>query len=94
MPKALAKLKHPLPHLPQHAPHVWTITVYGQNQYRTSENSSILNKNVTTQLQAISDTLLYYSRDVDPTILPALKEMSNQHVKPTENTAKKLMKYF
>ena len=28
--KALAKFKHPPPHLPQHAPHAWTAPVYGQ----------------------------------------------------------------
>jgi len=89
VPKALAKFKHTPPHLPQHAPHAWTAPVYGQKtQHATEDHSPFLDKDETTRVQAISGTFLYYARAVDPTILPALNEISNQQSKPTEKTAK------
>jgi len=89
VPKALAKFKHPTPHLPQHAPHAWTALVYGQKtQYATVDHSPFLNKAETTRVQAISGTFLYYTRAVDPTILPALNEISNKQSKPTHKTDK------
>jgi len=89
VPKALAKFKHPPPRLPQHAPHAWTVPVYGQKtQYASEDCSPLLDEDETTRVQAISGTFLYYARAVDPTILPALNEISNQQSKPTEKTAK------
>jgi hypothetical protein len=72
VPRALAKFKHPPPHLPHNTPHVWTTPIYRQNQYPTTDNSPLLDKNATTQVQAISGTFLNYARAVDPTILPYL----------------------
>jgi len=98
VPKALAKFKHPPPRLPQHAPHAWTAPVYGQKtQYASEDCSPLLDEDETTRVQAISGTFLYYARAVDPTILPALNEISNQQSKPTEKTAKackQLMDYL
>ena len=89
MPKALAKFKHPPPHLPQHAPHAWTAPVYGQKtRYATEDFSPFLEKHV--RVQACYGTFLYYARAVDPKILPAINEISNQQSKPTENIQQKL----
>jgi len=89
VPKALAKFKHPPPHLPQHAPHAWTAPVYRQKtQYATVDHSPFLNKAETTRVQAISGTFLNYARSVDSKILPALNEISNQQSKPTQKQPK------
>jgi len=43
VPKALAKFKHPQPHIPHYAPHAWTVPVYGRTtQYSTTDNSPLL----------------------------------------------------
>jgi len=85
VPKALEKLKHPMPHLPQHATHAWTTPSYGpKTKYTTTDNSPLLDKNDTTQMQEISGTLLYYARAFDHII----NEISNQQAKPAKNTAK------
>ena len=51
VPKALAKFKHPPPHLPQHAPRAWTAPVYEQKtQHATEDHSPFLNKAETTRV--------------------------------------------
>ena len=44
----------------------------------------MLDEEATKQVQAISGTFIYYAHAVDPTILPALNEISNRQAKPTE----------
>jgi hypothetical protein len=89
VPKALAKFQHPPPASAQHAPHQWTKPVYGQKvQYANTDTSSLLNKKETQRVQSVSGTFLYYARAVDPTILPALNEISNNQAKPTVLTGK------
>jgi hypothetical protein len=84
VPKALAKFKHTRPTSAQHAPHQWARPVYGQKvQYATLDQSPLLNKQDTQRVQSVSGTFLYYARAVDPTILPALNEISNSQSKPT-----------
>ena len=71
---------------------------YGRTtQYSITENSPLLDEEATKQVQAISGTFIYYAHAVDPTILPALNEISNQQAKPTEKTTKaykQLMDYL
>ena len=89
VPKALAKFQHAPPSSAQHTPHQWTKPVYGQKvQYANSDTSPLLNKKDTQRVQSVSGTFLYYARAVDPTILPALNEISNNQVKPTILTGK------
>jgi len=57
VPMAFDKFKHPQLYLPQHAPHAWTIPVYGkQTQYATTDESAFLDEFATKQVQAISGT--------------------------------------
>jgi hypothetical protein len=89
VPKALAKFQHKPPKSPQHAPHLWTKPVYGQKvQYANTDTSALLDKSGTQRVQSVSGTFLYYARAVDPTILPALNEISNNQAKPTVLTGK------
>ena len=57
-------------------------------QYAENVNSKLLNKAGTLRVQSISGTFLYYARAVDPTILPALNEISKNQAKPTEFAGK------
>jgi hypothetical protein len=89
VPKALAKFQHDHPKSAQHAPHQWTQPAYGQKvQYANTDQSPLLNKKDTQRVQSVSGTFLYYARAVDPTILPALNEISNNQAQPTIVTGK------
>jgi hypothetical protein len=89
VPKALAKFQHTSPKSVQHAPHLWAKPIYGQKvQYANTETSALLNKADTQRVQSVSGTFLCYARGVDPTILPALNEISNNQAKPTILTGK------
>jgi hypothetical protein len=89
VPKALAKFQHDHPKSAQHAPHQWTQPAYGQKvQYANSDQSPLLSKKDTQRVQSISGTFLYYAHAVDPTILPALNEISNNQAQPTIVTGK------
>ena len=84
VPKNLKKLGHQPPARPQHAPHQWTKPVYGQKiQYANSDTSGKLDPKGTQRVQSIAGTFLYYGRAQDPTILPALNEISNNQASPT-----------
>jgi hypothetical protein len=87
VPKALAKFQHPPPKTKQHAPHQWIQPIYGQKvQYANKDTSPLLDKKDTQRVQSVSGTFLYYARAVDPTILPALNEISNNQATPTKVT--------
>ena len=72
----------------QHSPHPWNRPVFGQRiQYAdTGPDSPPLNATDTTRVQSICGTFLYYGRAIDPTILPALNEISTSQSAPTEET--------
>ena len=96
MPGYIAKLRsrlnHPNPNKPQHAPHSWTQPAYGKKtQFAPPGDSSTpLDNKGTKFVQSTTGSLLYYSRAVDPTILPALNEIATSQARPTENTRKKV----
>lgn len=98
--KALERFLHPAPAHPQHAPHKWTAPVFGRRapQAPTSAASGkLLDAKGKQRVQQITGTFLYYGRGVDPTILPALNEISSQQAAPTEETLQKcnmLMDYL
>ena len=85
---ALRKFQHQPTTFPQHAPHKWTTSVYGQKfQYALPPSSlSILDSKGIKRIQSINDTFLYYARAVDPCMLPVINEISSQQAQPTEDT--------
>jgi hypothetical protein len=84
VPKNLTKLGHVPPTRPQHAPHLWNKPIYGQKiQYANTDESEKLDAKGTKRVQSIAGTFLYYGRVQDPTILPALNEISNSQASPT-----------
>ena len=90
--KLCLRLNHPSPIRPQHAPHKWTQPAYGKaTQYAPAPDSSpLLNAKDTKFIQSTAGSLLYYSRTVDPTLLPAFNEIAISHATPTETTCQKI----
>ena len=84
---ARQRFKHLQPKRPQFSPHPWQPPTYGQpTQYADHPVSPPLNKSDTTYIQSVNGTLIYYGRAVDPTILPAVNEISTQQSAPTLHT--------
>ena len=62
---------------------------YGAKQQLTSEDTSAaLNPAGIKRVQEIVGSLLYYSRAIDSTMLPATTAVSSQQAKPTDNVLK------
>ena len=93
IPKSLKRIKHAQPPKPVHAPHQWNKPVYGKTrQYGTPEDMSPrLNHTKLKQTQSIVGSLLYYARAVDPSMLPALNEISINQAQPSENMWEKIL---
>jgi hypothetical protein len=83
----LERLQHPKPLRPQHAPHQWTQPAYGQKlQLAPIDETPKLDKLGTKFVQSCVGSLLYYARAVDPTMLPAINEISGSQASPTQKT--------
>jgi hypothetical protein len=87
--RALKKFDHPAPLRPQHAPHQWSAPIYGSHKPQVptpDSKAQPLDKQGTTQVQAINGTFMYYGRACDPCILPALNEIASEQASPTTDT--------
>ena len=82
--------QEPLEH-PQYTPHPWNKPVYGKYIQLDTQQISVpkLNSADTSCVQYINDIFLYYSRAVDPTIIPDLNKISTCQYAPTQDTMKK-----
>ncbi len=89
--KLLTRLAHPPPRRPRHAPHAWAQPVFGRHiQSGTpSDTSPMLPTGDIKTIQSIVGALLYYTRAVDPSMYPALNEISTNQSQPTANTLTK-----
>ena len=95
----MEKLQHPPPSKPQHSPHRHIPPHYGQQQqfFPAPDKLPKLNAKDTKNIQRIVGSFLYYARAVNPTILPALDEISYSQASPTTTTLAKcnqLMDYL
>jgi hypothetical protein len=90
--KAFVRFNHKKTMKIQNSPHPYVPPNFGaKTQYITEEkDSSPLSKDATTCVQAVTGTLLYYARAIDPTILTALSLIATEQAKPTEETTKKV----
>ena len=88
--KAFVRFNHKKPMKIQNLPHPHIPPNYGaKTQYAAEEiESPPLSKEDTTYVQAVTRTLLYNARAVDPTILPALSAIATDQAKPTQATMK------
>ncbi len=68
------------------------IPQYGaKTQYvKVDDDSPFLSTEEMKYVQAVTGTLLYYTRAVDMTILAALSSIATEQAKPTQETMKKV----
>ena len=92
IPTKLKKYQHPTPQKPQYAPHKWLKPVYGKTLQHAPppDTTDKLDAKGIKHIQSICGSFLYYARAIDPTILPALNEISVQQAAPTLDTTKKV----
>ncbi len=76
----------------QNSPHPHVAPTYGAKaQYvEPDEISTPLDKEGKKYIQAVTGTLLYYSRAVDPTMLVALNAIATQQASPTQKTLERV----
>ncbi len=86
--KALTQFQHKRPKRPQNSPHEHIAPNYGAKAQYVEPNhiSPLLDKEQKKYIQTVTKTLLYYAREVDPTILIALNAIATQQAAPTQNT--------
>ena len=85
--RALARLQHPAPKQPQHAPHRWTAPSYGSKvQLAPVDTTPLLDAKGKKYVQSVTGTFSYYSRGVDPCMQPAINEIAAKQANPTEAT--------
>ena len=86
----LSRLKHKKPSKPVDAPHKWVVKRYGKHPQLTPlpDSSPPLSSKETGILQSTVGSLLFYSRAVDPSMLPGLNQISTKQSKPTQTTRK------
>jgi hypothetical protein len=90
--KALQQFGHERPRRLQHSPHPHVAPTYGAKaQYVEPDTPSTpLDKEGQKFIQAVTGTLLYYSRAVDPTMLVALNAIATQQASPTQRTMERV----
>lgn len=86
--KVLHKFQHSKPTKPQYAPHTWTAPVYGKSTQHAKgpDTPPLLDEAGKKYVQSVVGSMLYYSRAVDPTMLPALNEIATSQAHPYETT--------
>jgi hypothetical protein len=90
---ALHKFQHPTPTRPENAPHTWSPPVYGaKTQYIAQEIIPLLPQKYVTRIQQLADTLLYYAREVEPTLILSVNVLASEQNQTTTATADKLIK--
>ena len=84
--KALHEFQHPYPKKPQYAPHAWIPPTYGQKvKYAfPPEMLPVLYKKGTKRVQSITGTFQYYMKDIDPTMILAVKKLASQQLAPMQ----------
>ena len=85
--KALQRFDHTRPRRLQNSPHQHVIPTYGAKaQYAEPDPPrTLLNKEGQKYIQAVTGTLLYYSRAVDPTMLVALNAIATHFAYAKDN---------
>ena len=88
--RALVRFNHEKPTKVQNSPYPHVSPKFGTTiQYVEDEiESPTLSKEDTKYIQAVTGTLLYYARAINPTILPALSTIATEQAKSTQKTMK------
>jgi hypothetical protein len=91
---ALHKYQHPAPARPEHSPHLWNPPIYGAKTQFVSdtEPSPALSDKDINKLQQLTGRLLYYARDVDPTLIMPINVLASEQSNATAVTSDKVIK--
>jgi hypothetical protein len=85
--KVLSKFQHDAPKHPQHTPSRYVTPVYGaKTQYATKDETPPLTAQQCLTIQKVTESVLYYARAVDPTVLMPLNDIATEQTKATEKT--------
>jgi hypothetical protein len=75
------------PKHPQHTPSRYVTPVYGaRTQYATKDETPPLTAQQCLTIQKVTGSVLYYAREVDPTVLILLNDIATEQTKATEKT--------
>ena len=87
--KALARFEHSAPAKAQHSPYKCAVPQYGAKTQMTeaADTTAPLTTKDIKRLQEIIDTLLYYGRAIDNTMLVALGTLASAQTKGGQPTA-------
>ena len=90
--KACQLFQHENPKKPQHQPYPHLKPTYGaKKQFSQPEDKPpLLNADDKIYIQEVVGVFLYYTREVDCTMLAALRSLAAQQANPTEYTMKKI----
>jgi hypothetical protein len=90
----LHKYQHTAPARPEHAPHTWNPPIYGAKAQFVTETttSPAISEKEINNFQQLTGTLLYYTRDVDPTLTMPINVLASEKSKATQVTADKVIK--
>jgi hypothetical protein len=93
-----SKFQHDAPKHPQHTPSRYVTPVYGaKTQYATKDETPPLTATQYLTIQKVAGSVLYYAREVDPTVLMPLNDIATEQTKATEKTqaaTNKLLDYL
>jgi hypothetical protein len=78
------KFQHDNPRHPQHTPSKYVTPVYGaKSQYATRDETSLVSGKQCTNIQKITGSVLYYAREVDPTVCVPINDITMEQTKAT-----------
>jgi hypothetical protein len=80
----LSKVQHDAPKHPQHTPSWYVTPVYGaKTQYTTTDETLPPTARQCLTIQKVTESVLYYARSVDPTVLMPLNDIATEQTKAT-----------
>jgi hypothetical protein len=83
----LSKFQHNSPKHTQHTPSRYVTPVYGTNtQYAMKDETPPLTAQQCLTIQKVTESILYYARAVDPTVVMPLNDIAMEQTKATEKT--------
>jgi hypothetical protein len=83
----ISKFQHDMPKHPQHTPSRYVMPVYGaKTQYATQDETPPLTEKTVSQHTKNTESMLYYTRVVYPSILMPLNDITTEQTKATEKT--------
>jgi hypothetical protein len=94
----LNKFQHDAPKHPQHTPSKYVTPIYcDKTQYATRDETPLLSAKQYTNIQKIIGSILYYTREVNPTVIMPLNDIPTEKTKGNKKTqaaANQLLDYL